>query len=50
MIKCVSGEKNFETFFTNGSHEGTCDVTAEKGGARRDLGPMNSWKPLWPPV
>ena len=32
MIKCTGKETNFETFFTNGRHEGSCDVPAEKGG------------------
>ncbi len=40
MIKCLSKEKNFETFFTNGRHEGTCDVPAEKGGGDAGFRPL----------
>lgn len=40
LIKCHSKETNFETFFTNGRHKGSCDVPAEKGGGDAGFRPL----------
>ena len=39
MIKCSSTEANFETYFTNGKHQGVCDAPVEKGGGGAGFGP-----------
>jgi putative redox protein len=39
MIKCLSKESNFETFFTDDRHEGTIDAPADKGGGGAGFGP-----------
>jgi len=40
MITCYSKKANFETWFTNGKHEGHCDAPVEKGGADAAFKPL----------
>ncbi len=39
MITCFSKKAPFDTWFTNGKHEGHSDAPVEKGGADADFGP-----------
>ena len=39
MITCFSKKTNFDTWFTNGKHEGHCDAPGEKGGCDAGFGP-----------
>ena len=39
MITCFSKKTHFDTWFTNGKHEGHCDAPGEKGGCDAGFGP-----------
>ncbi len=39
MITCFSKKSPFDTWFTNGKHEGHSDAPVEKGGADSSFGP-----------
>ena len=39
MITCFSKKAPFDTWFTNGKHEGHADAPVEKGGADAGFGP-----------
>ena len=39
MITCYGKKAHFDTWFTNGKHEGHCDAPVEKGGADAGFGP-----------
>ena len=39
MITCYGKKTHFDTWFTNGKHEGHCDAPVEKGGADAGFGP-----------
>jgi putative redox protein len=39
VITCFSKKTPFDTWFTDGKHEGHCDAPAEKGGADAGFGP-----------
>ena len=39
MITCFSKKTQFDTWFTNGKHEGHCDAPVEKGGCDGGFGP-----------
>jgi putative redox protein len=40
LITCYSKLVNFETWFTNGEHEGHCDVPMDKGGGDSSFNPQ----------
>jgi putative redox protein len=39
VITCFSKKTHFDTWFTNGKHEGHCDAPLEKGGGDAGFGP-----------
>ena len=39
MITCYGKKAQFDTWFTNGKHEGHCDAPVEKGGDDAGFGP-----------
>ena len=39
MITCYGKKAHFDTWFTNGKHEGHCDAPLEKGGGDAGFGP-----------
>jgi putative redox protein len=39
LIICFSKKTQFDTWFTNGKHEGHCDAPVEKGGGDTAFGP-----------
>jgi putative redox protein len=39
LITCYGKKAHFDTWFTNGKHEGHCDAPVEKGGADAGFGP-----------
>jgi putative redox protein len=39
LITCCSKKTNFDTWFTNGKHEGHCDAPVEKGGGDSSFNP-----------
>ena len=39
MITCYGKKAHFDTWFTNGKHEGHCDAPVEKGGGDAGFGP-----------
>lgn len=40
MITCYSKKADFDTWFTNGRHEGHCDAPVEKGGGDANFSPQ----------
>ncbi|MGB8993225.1 MAG: OsmC family protein [Desulfobaccales bacterium] len=40
MITCYSKKADFDTWFTNGKHEGHCDAPVEKGGGDSNFSPL----------
>jgi putative redox protein len=40
LITCYSKNANFDTWFTNGKHEGHCDAPVEKGGGEASFTPQ----------
>ncbi len=40
MITCFSKKTQFDTWFTNGKHEGHCDAPVEKGGGDASFSPQ----------
>jgi putative redox protein len=40
LITCYSKKADFDTWFTNGRHEGHCDAPVEKGGADANFSPQ----------
>jgi putative redox protein len=39
VITCFSKKTHFDTWFTNGKHEGHCDAPVDKGGGDAGFGP-----------
>jgi putative redox protein len=39
LITCYSKKTNFDTWFTNGKHEGNCDAPVAKGGTDSSFTP-----------
>jgi putative redox protein len=39
LITCYGKKAHFDTWFTNGKHEGHCDAPVEKGGGDAGFGP-----------
>jgi putative redox protein len=40
LITCYSKKVNFDTWFTNGKHEGHCDAPVDKGGGDSSFNPQ----------
>jgi putative redox protein len=40
LITCYSKKAPFDTWFTNGKHEGHCDAPVEKGGGDSNFSPL----------
>jgi putative redox protein len=40
VITCFSKKSQFDTWFTNGKHEGHCDAPVDKGGGDSNFSPL----------